>query len=92
MNEFVDRIDNLLNQKNLKRNNLYEAIKEINAHSFYDWKRRGCVPSADIAYKIASYLGTSVEYLITGNEELPCEKKNKLLEKKLEDIKKIIEA
>ena len=92
MNEFVNRIDNLLSQKNLKRNNLYEAIEEINAHSFYDWSRRGTVPSADIAYKIASFLGTSVEYLITGNEELPSETKNRILEKKLEDIRNIIDS
>lgn len=27
---------------------------------------RGCIPSADIAVKIAKVLGTSVEYLVTG--------------------------
>lgn len=68
MSDFVDRIDNLLAQQKKKRNNLYEVVKEINSHSMYDWARRNTVPSADIAVKIAEFLNTSVEYLITGNE------------------------
>lgn len=68
MSDFVERIDNLLTVQNKKRSNLYEAVKEINSHSLYDWKRRNAVPAADIAVKIAQYLNTTVEYLITGQK------------------------
>lgn len=30
---------------------------------------QGCMPSADVAVKIAKVLGVSVEYLVTGNDE-----------------------
>ncbi|MCR5494824.1 MAG: helix-turn-helix domain containing protein [Treponema sp.] len=33
------------------------------------WKKRGTIPAADICLKIAEYLGTSVEYLVTGKEK-----------------------
>lgn len=34
---------------------------------------RGCMPSADIAVRIAQVLGVSVEYLITGKNSVPNE-------------------
>lgn len=34
---------------------------------------RGCMPSADIAVRIAQVLGVSVEYLITGKNTVPNE-------------------
>ena len=34
---------------------------------------RGCMPSADIAVRIAQVLGVSVEYLITGKNDVPNE-------------------
>lgn len=69
MSDFVTRIDNLLTDQNKKRSDLYEYVKEINSHSMYDWLRRNTVPSANIAVKIAQFLGTSVEYLVTGEEK-----------------------
>lgn len=69
MNDFVERIDTLLAQQNKKRSNLYEAVTEINSHSIYDWTRRNTVPAADVAVKIAEFLNTSVEFLVTGKEK-----------------------
>ena len=65
--DIVDRIDDLLKQRNLKR--LVVAQYEgISLQSFTDWKRRGSVPAADTALKIAQFFGTSVEWLITGKD------------------------
>ena len=56
----------LLKQKNIKRLALAMEIGQT-VQSFTDWKRRDSVPSADIAVRIASALGTTVEYLVTGS-------------------------
>lgn len=69
MNDFVERIDTLLAHQKKKRSSLYEAVPEINSHSIYDWTRRNTVPAADVAVKIAEFLNTSVEFLITGKEK-----------------------
>lgn len=89
MSDFVKRIDDLLNSQNKKRTNLYEAVPEINAHSLYDWTRRNCVPSADIALKIAQYLNTTVEYLITGTESNVLAKENTALKETLAKINEL---
>lgn len=67
MNDFVDRIDFLLKQKKLSRVNL-NADCGLPKNLIAQWKQRGTIPSADIAVKIANYLNTSVEYLVTGSE------------------------
>lgn len=65
---FVERIEEKLIEKNLKRIALCEEIGITN-QSISDWKKRGTIPAADICLKIAEYLGTSVEYLVTGKEK-----------------------
>lgn len=67
--DFVERIDLLLKEKNLKRSALCEAV-EIDSTSISVWKKRGTIPSGDVCVKIAKYLNVDVEYLITG-----CQKK-----------------
>jgi hypothetical protein len=37
--------------------------------SFTDWVQRDTVPRADVALAIADYLGVSVRWLITGEDE-----------------------
>lgn len=90
MSDFVDRIDFLLSKQNKKRNSLYESVPGINAHSLYDWNRRNCVPAADTALKIAQYLNTTVEYLLTGTETIS--QKNEKAEKTIEEIASIIQS
>lgn len=68
MNVFVDRIDELLKNKGLNRNDLNNAIK-LQKNTIAQWKIRETIPSADIAVKIAQFLNTSVEYLVTGEEK-----------------------
>lgn len=39
----------------------------LNHDSYYSLKKAGNLPRADEAFKIAQALGTTIEYLITGN-------------------------
>jgi len=66
-NMFVDRIDELLKKQGKKRPDLYSNLN-IPKNLIGQWKQRGTIPSADVAVKIAEYLGTSVEYLVTGKK------------------------
>lgn len=68
--DFVERIDLLLKEKNLKRSALCEAV-EIDSTSISVWKKRGTIPSGDVCVKIAKYLNVDVEYLITGQKKEP---------------------
>lgn len=65
MSNFVERIDEILKSKNLMRKDLCEKI-DISTQSLTDWSRKGSVPNAEIMVRIAKELGTTVEYLITG--------------------------
>jgi len=65
--EFVDRIDNILQKKNISRVKMNEDIG-LQKNLIAQWKQRGTIPSADTALKIAQYLNTTVEYLLTGKE------------------------
>lgn len=67
MSDFVDRIDELLSEKKMNRNALYEKFN-ISKNLIGQWKQRGTIPSADIVCKIAEFLDTSAEYLVTGKE------------------------
>ncbi|WP_443741415.1 helix-turn-helix domain-containing protein [Treponema berlinense] len=68
--DFVERIDLLLKEKNLKRSALCEAV-EIDSTSISVWKKRGTIPSGDVCVKIAKYLNVDAEYLITGQKKEP---------------------
>ncbi len=72
--EFVERIDNLLKEKNLKRAALCDAVG-IDVTSISAWKKRGTIPAGDVCVKIARYLDVDVEYLITGNHKDNVEEK-----------------
>ena len=66
--DFVERIDQKLKEKNLKRAAMLEDIG-IDTSIMTAWKKRGTIPSGDICLKIAEYLGVSVEWLVRGKEK-----------------------
>ena len=68
MLDFYTRIDDLLKEKKANQKDLAESIGLASAQVFTNWKSRNSIPSADIAYKIAAYLNTTVEFLVTGKE------------------------
>lgn len=80
--DFVDRIDELLRKKNLKRIAMCDDLG-ITHSAVTDWKRRGTIPAGDVCVRIARYLDVDVEWLITGKErtEAPApQARNELLE------------
>lgn len=40
-----------------------------NSNVISSWKTRNTIPQADIAVKIADYLGVSIRWLVTGEED-----------------------
>lgn len=90
MNNFYLRIENLLKQQKKTQKELSEYIGLSAPQAYTNWKARNSIPSADMAVKIAEYLNTSVEYLVTGNDKSPFESEIKNLQSKLEKIAKII--
>ena len=78
MSSFNDRIDELLklNKKTKVELSQYAGISK---QSFHDWKKRGTIPAADIALKIAEFLNTTVEYLVKGVNTNPLADENQKL-------------
>lgn len=68
MNDFFKRIENLLNQQKKTQKELSKCIDLASPQIYTNWKSRNSIPSADIAVKIAKYLNTTVEFLVTGTE------------------------
>jgi SOS-response transcriptional repressor LexA len=66
--DFVDNIDAELKKRKKKRPELAEFLNK-SPQSFVDWHKRGNLPPANIALKIAQFFNVSVEYLITGEDE-----------------------
>lgn len=81
--DFVDRIDELLRKKNLKRIAMCDDLG-ITHSAVTDWKRRGTIPAGDVCVRIARYLDVDVEWLITGKERTETQQapqaRNELLE------------
>ena len=92
--DMVERIDMLLQNKNLKRIDIAKAV-DFSVNNISRWKTKGCLPDISVGLQVADYLGVSVRFLLTGQEEpneLNCEEKEILeLFKKLEhDERRII--
>jgi transcriptional regulator with XRE-family HTH domain len=75
----ITRIDDLLAAQDKGRKDLIIAIG-ANRGVLTNWDKRETIPAADIALKIADYLGVSVRWLITGKDEqsLTLEERNLL--------------
>lgn len=65
--DFVERIEQLLVKKNLKRTAFAKSVGVTN-QAFTDWRRRGTIPAADIACRIADSLDVDLRWLITGEQ------------------------
>ena len=66
--KFVDRINLSLKSRHISKGRFYEDLGLAN-NSSTNWNKRGTIPSADVVLKIADYLGVSVRYLVTGEDE-----------------------
>jgi transcriptional regulator with XRE-family HTH domain len=64
---FAERLERLIKENKTSQTALAEYAG-IRRPSISEWKKEGTLPRADVALKIAEFLGVSVEYLITGAE------------------------
>ncbi|MBR3672334.1 MAG: helix-turn-helix transcriptional regulator [Spirochaetia bacterium] len=62
---FWERVENLIEQKGINKKTL-AAEAGIDSSNISKGLKSGSSPSADTAVKIAKYLNTTVEYLVTG--------------------------
>jgi transcriptional regulator with XRE-family HTH domain len=60
----VSRIGEEIDRKGLKRADLYKIVP---SGTLSNWKNKGQGPAAYTLYKVAVFLGVSVDWLITGN-------------------------
>ena len=56
---------------------LYQKTK-VPKGTFSSWKTRKIYPRADVAYRIADALGVSLEYLLTGREQIKQSSNNQI--------------
>ena len=63
---FSERLEGLI-EKNKTTQKAIAEYAGVRYASITDWKNKG-FPRADVAVKIAEFLGTTVEYLITGKD------------------------
>lgn len=62
---FWERVEYLLEQKDITKKELAMTLG-FNSSNISKGKREGSYPSAETAVAIARFLGTTVEYLVTG--------------------------
>jgi transcriptional regulator with XRE-family HTH domain len=61
--DLVARIGSQINEKGLKRTDLYKIVP---SGTLSNWKKKDQEPSAYTLYEISVFLGTSVDFLLTG--------------------------
>lgn len=66
--KILNNIEMLLKVQGKTKYQMAQQV-EIPRSSIQNWRSGKIFPSADKLYKIAKYLNTSVEYLLTGMEE-----------------------
>lgn len=84
------RIEELLKAQHKTQKALVESIGMGFPQAYTTAKARNTMPKADIAVKIAQYLNTTVEYLVTGIE--PKEEYRACLESIADTIKESLEG
>ena len=65
---FVKRLDQLVNEKGIKRSKFLSDLK-LNKNSFINWEKRKNIPDGITLYEIAKYFDVSMEYLIGATNE-----------------------
>lgn len=67
MTKYAETLLNFLDTKGLRKSDLVNTLK-IPDSTVRAWFSRDTMPAADVCYKVAKYLGVSVEYLLTGED------------------------
>ena len=66
MSDFLKNLTKLMSKNGVTQRKVCEICGFTEA-SFWAWKK-GSLPKVDAAFKIARFLGTSVEFLMTGED------------------------
>ena len=82
---FWDNVKELLDIKNLTQKEL-SAVTGINLGTLKNQICRNVIPDAESAVKIAQALNTTVEYLVTGQDDNKAAKELTELKSKLADL------
>lgn len=85
MKQFGTRVDELLESRKIDKTSFDRQVGII-AQSRYDWKK-GAIPNAVTALKVARFFNVTVEYLLTGKDENPLTDTVKELQEKIDRIK-----
>lgn len=64
---FIENLQSALREKKLAQKDLAKML-QTGTSTVSNWIKRGTIPSADTAVKIAQFLGVSVEWLVTGRD------------------------
>jgi transcriptional regulator with XRE-family HTH domain len=62
---FFERLESLIKEKKTSQKAIAKYVG-LTGSSITLWKKEGTIPRADVALKLAEFLGVSVEYLVTG--------------------------
>ena len=65
---FLERVAALISSHGITRNKLLHDL-DLDKNSFFNWEKRGTIPSGEVLAKIADYFGVSVDYLLGQEEE-----------------------
>ena len=88
MKHFGIRVEELLAERKVDRSYFDKQVGII-AQSRYDWKK-GAVPNAVTALKVARFFGVTVEYLLTGKDENPLGETVRELQARIDGIKDFV--
>ena len=84
-----DRIKNLRKTKGVTQIDMCNACN-MNIYSHKGRITRNIAPDVFDTLKIAQFLGTSVEYLVTGEEKNPLADENSMLKNKIQKVREIL--
>lgn len=71
MQEIGDRIKRLRKEKNLKVTDISDKMGFESPQAVYKWQRGECLPEISNFIILSKMLGTSLEGIILGDEEMP---------------------
>ena len=77
MNNFKDRLDELLIENNISKNQLSKIVG-VRPDTIYGYYRKNLLPEITIAKRIANYFNCSLDYLFGLTEQVTNNDKNDL--------------
>ncbi|MGL4986274.1 MAG: hypothetical protein ACRC5H_03945 [Treponemataceae bacterium] len=87
--DFYQRVKTLVKTKNKNLRDFIISL-EINYDTYNSAKKAENLPRGDDCVRIAQSLGTTVEFLVTGQTHNPAEEKLSLIKEKLDEINRMI--